>query len=82
MVKRSGHIALSVAMPTADPEGACLILTWSHTLVEIGHEIISAVIFLLLIQEGLLSITSEIICTKYWLTPWSSLPRKKSGLVN
>ena len=30
-----------------------------------------------LIQEGLLSVTSESMCTKYWLTACSSLPRKK-----
>ena len=28
------------------------------------------------IQEGLLSVTSESVCTNYWLTVWSSLPRK------
>ena len=31
------------------------------------------------IQEGLLSVTSESMCTKYWLTACSSLPRKKCG---
>ena len=37
--------------------------------VEIDHGIISTVILLLsLIQEGLLSVTSESMCTKYWLT--------------
>ena len=29
-----------------------------------------------IIQEGLLSVTSESMCTKYWLTDCSSLPRK------
>ena len=29
------------------------------------------------ILEGLLSVTSESMCTKYWLTACSSLPRKK-----
>ena len=32
-----------------------------------------------IIQEGLLSVTSESMCTKYWLTACSSLPRKKYG---
>ena len=32
----------------------------------------------LIIQEGLLSVTSESMCTKSWLTACSSLPRKKS----
>ena len=31
------------------------------------------------IQEGLLSFTSESMCTNYWLTSCSSLPRKKCG---
>ena len=35
--------------------------------------------FRLIIQEGLLSVTSESMCTKYWLTACSSLPRKKCG---
>ena len=29
------------------------------------------------IQAWLLSVTIESMCTKYWLTAWSSLPRKK-----
>ena len=60
-----------------------LIPAWSHTLVEIDHEIISMVILLpsaKLIQEGLLSVTSESMCMKYWLTACSSLPRKKVWL--
>ena len=64
-----GHIALSVTSLTADPGVATSIPTRSPTLVEIVHEIISTAILLLpLIQEGLLSITSESMCTKYWLT--------------
>ena len=54
----------------------------SHTFVEIDHEIISTVILLpfrWIIQEGLLSVTSESMCTNYWLTACSSLPRKKCG---
>ena len=35
-----------------------------------------------LIQEGLLLVTSESMCTKYWLAAKSSLPRKKCGQVN
>ena len=35
-----------------------------------------------IIREGLLSVTSESMCTKYWLTACSSLPRKKCGKVN
>ena len=47
-----GRIAQSVtcqatdACLTADPGVASSILAWSHTFVEIGHEIISTVILL------------------------------------
>ena len=38
-----------------------------HSFVEIGHQIIStAILSLLLIQEGQLSVTGERMCTKYW----------------
>ena len=38
-----------------------------HSFVEFGHEIIStAILSLPLIQEGQLSVTGEITCTKYW----------------
>ena len=48
--------------------------------VEIDHEIIPTIVLLPpLIQEGLLSVTSERMCMKYWSTAWSSLPRKKCG---
>ena len=59
----------SVTSLSADPVVASSILVWSHTFVEIDHEITSMVILLFpLIQEGLLSVTSESLCTKYWLT--------------
>ena len=46
-----------------------LITAQSHTLVKIDHEIFSMVILLLLlIQEGLLAVTSESMCMEYWLT--------------
>ena len=55
---------------TADPEVPSLIPKRSHTFVEIVHDIISTIILLLpLIQEGLLSVTSEstvnlvLVCT-------------------
>ena len=35
--------------------------------------------FLWFIQKGLLSVTSESVCTNYWLAACSSLPRKKCG---
>ena len=55
-----GCLAQSVASPPADPSVANSIPSRSHTFVVIDHEIISTVIFLFpLIQEGLLSVTSE-----------------------
>ena len=58
----------SVMCLTADPGVASSIPAQSHTFVEIDHEIISTAILLLLIQEVLLSVTRESLCTKYPLT--------------
>ena len=75
-----GRLAQSVtclatdAYLTADPGVASSIPARSHTFVEIDH----SPPFRWIIQEGLLSVTSESMCTKYWLTACSSLPRKKS----
>ena len=68
-----------VASPTADPLVASSILAQFHTFVKIEFEIISTVILLLLlIQEELLSVTSETMCIKLCqLLIYSSLPRKK-----
>ena len=64
-----GLVVQSVACPTADPGGESSIPARSYTFVEIDREIISTVILLLpLIQEGLLSTTSDIMCTNYWIT--------------
>ena len=61
-------VAQSVASLAADPGVVSLSHARSHTFVEIDHEIISTVILLLpLIQERLLSVTSECVCMKYWL---------------
>ena len=74
-------VAQLIANTIADP--GSLIPAGSHTFMEIDHEIFSGVILLLSpIQEGLTSVTRESMCTKYWLTAWSSLPRKKCGKVN
>ena len=46
--------------------------------MEIDHETFSKVLlFLPLIQEGLLSVTRESICTEYWLTAQSKLAQEK-----
>ena len=61
-------IAQLVASPTADPGVVSSILAQSHTFVEIDHETISTIILLFpLKQEGLLSVITESMCTKYWL---------------
>ena len=63
---------------TADLGFVGSIVACSHNFVELDHEIISMVILLLLlIQEELLSVTKESMCTKFWLMAKSRLPRKK-----
>ena len=65
----TNSVVQSVMSLAADPGVASLFLARSETFVEIDGEIISTAILLLpLIQEGLLSSTSESMCTKYWLT--------------
>ena len=79
-----GRLAQSVtclatdASLTADAGVASLIPAQSHTVMEIDCEIISTVI-LLPSAESRIVVS---ICTKYWLTACSSLPRKKCGKVN
>ena len=75
MPHQQGRIAQSVMCLaadmclTADPGVASTIRARSHIFVEIDREIISTVILLLqLNQEWFLSVTSESMCTKYWLT--------------
>ena len=60
-----GPVAQSVGSLTADPGVASSIPARSYTFVEIDPEIISTTVILLLplIQEGLLSVTSESMCT-------------------
>ena len=73
-----GPVAPLVASPTADPRVRSSIPAWPYTFVEINHEIFSTVILHLpLIQEGLLSVTSESMCTEYWLIAWSKLALEK-----
>ena len=70
-----GHIAQPVmcltadTCLTADPGVARSIPAWSHTFVEIDNEkILRPFSSFQLIQEGLLSVTNESMCTKYWFT--------------
>ena len=75
-----GRVAQSVtclatdASLTADPGVASSIPAQSHIFY--GH----SPPFRWIIQEGLLSVTSKSMYTKYWLTACSSLPRKKVWL--
>ena len=67
-----------VASPTADLGVASFIPAQSHIFLEIDHEIISTVIlYLLLIQEGLFSVTSEIMCRKYCFNCLVKLAQEK-----
>ena len=62
-----GPIAQLVASQIFDSGVVGSILARPHTFVEIDHEIFSAISILFpLIQEGILSVTSESMCTKYW----------------
>ena len=66
---------------TADPGVASSIPARYHTFVEIDHEIISTVILLLPLIYSRRVVVSykRRMCTNYWLTACSSLPRKKCG---
>ena len=67
--KTPDPVAQSVVKPTAAPGVTSLVPAWSHTFLKVYHEIMSTVILILqLIQEGLLSDTSESMSAKYWLT--------------
>ena len=68
----------SEACLTAYPKVKSSIAARSHTFVEIDHEINFTFNLLpsaKLFKNGLLSVTSESMCTKYWLTTCPSLPR-------
>ena len=63
---------------TADQGIARLISVQSNTFVEINHDIIYMAILLLLIQEGVLSVTSgSSMCKKYWLNRLVKLAQEK-----
>ena len=85
---RPGRLAQSVtclvtdANLTADPGVARSIPARSHAFVEIVHEIISTVILLPSVEsfkKGCFQLQVKVMCSKYWLTACSSLPRKKCG---
>ena len=67
------YLSEDPAVPSSDP-------ALSHTFVEIDHEIISMAFLLpFAVTRRGLTVTSESMCTKYWLTAWSSSPGKKYG---
>ena len=77
-----GLLVQSVMRLAADPGVLCFIPAQSYTFVVINHEIISTVILLLpLIQEGLLSVTSESMCTNYCLTLVNRLVKLAQEIV-
>ena len=72
-----GNLHIKIASPIAYLGFVSLILARPHTFTEIYHEIFSMVILLALIQEGLLSLTSESMCTVNWLIAYSKLSQEK-----
>ena len=63
-----GSIAQSVMSLIADQGVVSFIPAQTHTFVDIDCEIFFTFSLLLRIQEGLVSVTIESKCTKYWLT--------------
>ena len=61
-----GRVVQSVVSPIADPGVVSLIPARLHTFVEIDRELFPTIILLMLIQEGLLSVTSASMCMEYW----------------
>ena len=62
-------ICLTATMcQAADPWVTSSIPVRSHTFLEIIEYILWTFSSISLLQEGLLSVTSETVCTKYWLT--------------
>ena len=73
-----GLVAQPVASLIAGPGVISWTLVWPLTFMEINHEVFATVYLLLLvIQEGLLSVTMESVCTKYRLTTKSKLAQDK-----
>ena len=62
-------VVQSIVSLIADPEVVSLIPAWPITFTEMDfdREIFSTVILFRRIQEGLLSVTCESMCTEYWL---------------
>ena len=75
-----GNVSGYRCVSDCNPGVASSFPALSHTFVEIDHEIISTVILLPSadsFKKGCLSVTSESMCTNYWLSACSSLHRKK-----
>ena len=68
---------------TVDSGVASSIPARSHAFVEIEQEIISTVILLpsaVSFKKDFCQLQAKVLCTKYWLTACSSLPKKKVWL--
>ena len=64
-----GPIEQSVASLIANPGAASSIPARFHGFVEINHEIFSMITLLLhYFKKGCLSVISESLCMKFWLT--------------
>ena len=78
-----GRASVAQSTVITDQGVMSLIPTRPHTFVLIDHEIFSLVILLLpLIQEGLLLVKNQSMCTKYWLTAQSKLTQEKCIYFN
>ena len=77
----TGCVAYSVLSLIVDPGVVSLISARPYTYMEIHHEMFSTIILLLLlIQEGLLSVTRKSMYIKYWLTALPELAQENVWL--
>ena len=75
-----GPVVQSEVRMNADPGVALSIHIQLQTFIKTDRDIFTMVILLLpLIQESLLSVTSESISMEYWLTPWYKRTQEKCG---
>ena len=74
-----GPVAQQVVSLVADQGVISLIPVQPHSFVEIDHEIFSTDILLVLIPEGLLSVTNRSWCTEYW---FPTLSKHRKCLIN
>ena len=74
LVADNSPVAKAALNQIGDPGVVCSITVRPNTFVEIDHEIFSRIMLhLLRIQERLLSLTNESMCTEYMLKASSTL---------